>query len=205
MPWIYLIIAGVFEWGWPVGLKLGMAETGLRWSWIVQRQYHIQMSIFLPSFLRLLEDPWTEDVDVNKRQRTAGTDIATTATSDVSQRGLTPWIPPCDIVEKDNEWDINVELPGMTVNDVKIDFDSRNNVVCLSGERERSHREEKEREGVKYTRSERSYGSFRRSFQIPPNSDPDKISATFNNGMLNMKVPKTEQARTLTRRINIQQ
>ena len=35
MPWIYLIIAGVFEWGWPVGLKLGMAETGLRWSWIV--------------------------------------------------------------------------------------------------------------------------------------------------------------------------
>ena len=34
MSWIYLIIAGVFEWGWPVGLKLGMAETGLRWSWI---------------------------------------------------------------------------------------------------------------------------------------------------------------------------
>lgn len=35
MSWIYLIVAGVFEWGWPVGLKLGMAETGLRWSWIV--------------------------------------------------------------------------------------------------------------------------------------------------------------------------
>jgi len=35
MSWIYLIIAGVFEWGWPVGLKLGMTETGLRWSWIV--------------------------------------------------------------------------------------------------------------------------------------------------------------------------
>jgi len=35
MPWIYLIIAGVFEWGWPVGLKLGMAETGLRWNWIL--------------------------------------------------------------------------------------------------------------------------------------------------------------------------
>ena len=35
MPWIYLIIAGVFEWGWPVGLKLGMAETGPRWNWIV--------------------------------------------------------------------------------------------------------------------------------------------------------------------------
>ena len=34
MSWIYLIIAGVFEWGWPVGLKLGMTETGLRWSWI---------------------------------------------------------------------------------------------------------------------------------------------------------------------------
>jgi len=35
MSWIYLIIAGVFEWGWPVGLKLGMAETGLRWNWIL--------------------------------------------------------------------------------------------------------------------------------------------------------------------------
>jgi quaternary ammonium compound-resistance protein SugE len=34
MAWLYLIIAGVFEWGWPVGLKLGLAETGLRWGWI---------------------------------------------------------------------------------------------------------------------------------------------------------------------------
>lgn len=35
MAWLYLIIAGIFEWGWPVGLKLGMTETGLRWSWIL--------------------------------------------------------------------------------------------------------------------------------------------------------------------------
>jgi quaternary ammonium compound-resistance protein SugE len=35
MAWVYLIVAGVFEWGWPVGLKLGLAETGLRWGWIV--------------------------------------------------------------------------------------------------------------------------------------------------------------------------
>ncbi len=35
MAWIYLIIAGMFEWGWPVGLKLGLAETGLRWGWII--------------------------------------------------------------------------------------------------------------------------------------------------------------------------
>ena len=35
MAWVYLIFAGVFEWGWPVGLKLGFAETGLRWGWIV--------------------------------------------------------------------------------------------------------------------------------------------------------------------------
>jgi quaternary ammonium compound-resistance protein SugE len=34
MAWVYLIIAGMFEWGWPVGLKLGLADTGLRWSWI---------------------------------------------------------------------------------------------------------------------------------------------------------------------------
>ncbi len=34
MAWVYLIIAGIFEWGWPVGLKLGLAETGLRWGWI---------------------------------------------------------------------------------------------------------------------------------------------------------------------------
>jgi len=35
MAWVYLIIAGIFEWGWPVGLKLGMADSGLRWGWIV--------------------------------------------------------------------------------------------------------------------------------------------------------------------------
>jgi len=34
MPWIYLVIAGIFEWGWPVGLKLGMTDAGLRWNWI---------------------------------------------------------------------------------------------------------------------------------------------------------------------------
>ena len=34
MAWVYLIIAGIFEWGWPVGLKLGLAETGMRWGWI---------------------------------------------------------------------------------------------------------------------------------------------------------------------------
>lgn len=34
MAWIYLIIAGIFEWGWPVGLKLGLVDSGLRWSWI---------------------------------------------------------------------------------------------------------------------------------------------------------------------------
>ena len=34
MAWIYLIVAGIFEWGWPVGLKLGLADTGLRWNWI---------------------------------------------------------------------------------------------------------------------------------------------------------------------------
>ena len=34
MAWVYLIIAGIFEWGWPVGLKLGLAESGLRWGWI---------------------------------------------------------------------------------------------------------------------------------------------------------------------------
>jgi quaternary ammonium compound-resistance protein SugE len=34
MPWVYLVIAGLFEWGWPVGLKLGMTDTGLRWGWI---------------------------------------------------------------------------------------------------------------------------------------------------------------------------
>ena len=34
MAWVYLVIAGIFEWGWPVGLKLGLSETGLRWGWI---------------------------------------------------------------------------------------------------------------------------------------------------------------------------
>ena len=34
MAWLYLVVAGVFEWGWPVGLKLGLADTGMRWGWI---------------------------------------------------------------------------------------------------------------------------------------------------------------------------
>ena len=46
MAWVYLIIAGVFEWGWPVGLKLGVSEAGLRWGWIAFAAFTLALSGF---------------------------------------------------------------------------------------------------------------------------------------------------------------
>ncbi len=100
---------------------------------------------------------------------------------------LRRWIPATDLVETDGEFVLRADLPGLSEDDVKIELDD--NVLTVSGERKSEHEERKEG----YYRIERSSGSFRRSLTLPEGVDPESVKATFDRGVLEVRVPKPEQ------------
>jgi len=100
-----------------------------------------------------------------------------------------PWMPAVDIVETDAAFVANVDLPGLSKKDVEVSIED--NVLTLSGERVFKGGEE----NSKFRRIERAYGSFRRSFALPPGIDAGKVEATFKDGVLSLTMPKSETAK----------
>ncbi len=98
-------------------------------------------------------------------------------------------IPAVNIVETKDEYRIDVAAPGLNKEDFKINLE--NNVLTVSSEKEEK-REEKEE---KYMRKEFSYYSFNRSFTLPMTVDSEKIKATQKDGILQILIPKKEEAR----------
>jgi HSP20 family protein len=105
--------------------------------------------------------------------------------------------PPADVVETENDIRVMVELPGVRLEDIQVDLE--NNVLTVSGEKKEERREGDERDV--WHLSERRYGRFSRSFVLPRDVEADKIEARYENGVLYLTIPKTEQARR--RRIEI--
>ena len=97
--------------------------------------------------------------------------------------------PRIEVRENDKSYFIDAELPGVEKEDFKLSVE--NNVLTLEGEK-KLVQDEKE-EG--YYRSERRYGSFRRSFRLTDEIDGKKINANFKNGVLSIEIPKTEKAK----------
>ena len=97
------------------------------------------------------------------------------------------WSPAMDLVETKDQYVLKADLPGVSEGDVKIELDD--NVLTVSGERKAAHEEAKEG----YYRVERAYGSFSRSLTLPEGVDADSISASFDRGVLELRVPKPEQ------------
>jgi HSP20 family protein len=102
-------------------------------------------------------------------------------------QALRRWVPPMDLVETETDFVLRADLPGMSESDVNIEFDD--GVLTISGERKAEHEERK----AGYYRVERSFGSFRRSLTLPEGVDPASVKATFDNGVLEVTVPKPEQ------------
>ncbi|MDX8481516.1 Hsp20/alpha crystallin family protein [Mesorhizobium sp. VK24D] len=105
--------------------------------------------------------------------------------------------PAMDLVEKANEYEITAELPGIDEKNVEIKLASH--TLTIKGEK----KEEKEEKEKDYYLSERRYGSFQRSFQLPEGVDTDKIDATFNKGILTVKLPKTAEAQKAEKKITV--
>jgi HSP20 family protein len=99
------------------------------------------------------------------------------------------WAPAVDIFEKGDDLVIRAEIPGVDKDDVDITV--RNNSLTLRGERKR---EQEINEDNSY-RLERSYGNFVRSFTLPRTVDSTRISARYDNGVLDIVLPKAEEAK----------
>jgi len=99
------------------------------------------------------------------------------------------WAPTVDISETDAEYAIKAELPEVKKEDVKVTVED--GVLTLQGER----KQEKEEQGKKYHRIERSYGRFVRSFTLPDTVDESKVKAEYTDGVLHLHLPKSEKAK----------
>ena len=99
------------------------------------------------------------------------------------------WAPALDIAERNDAYVVNVEVPGIKPDDLEITLED--GVLTISGER----RFEEETKEAQYHRVERSYGAFRRSITLPTRVMADAIDATFENGVLQVVVPKAEEAK----------
>ncbi len=119
-----------------------------------------------------------------------------TPTSGNGDAPLRRWIPAMDLVETDEHFVLKADLPGLGEGDVSIEVED--NVLTVSGERKAEH--EDKREG--YVRVERSYGAFRRSLTLPEGIDPEAVTASFDNGVLEVRIPKPEERKP--RRVAIQ-
>ena len=103
--------------------------------------------------------------------------------------GFGSWIPPVDIFEKAENLVIRVEVPGIDKDDLDVQIE--NGVLTLRGER---HRDQDVTDENAY-RVERLFGSFTRSFTLPTTVDPSRVGASYKDGILEIVVPKMEEAK----------
>ncbi len=99
------------------------------------------------------------------------------------------WFPPVDIHEEPDRIVLRAEVPGVSRED--IDVSVENGTITLRGEK----KQEKEVDSENAYRMERCYGSFARNFVLPAAIDPDQIKATYRDGVLEVVVPKAEEAK----------
>jgi HSP20 family protein len=107
------------------------------------------------------------------------------------------WAPPVDIYETGNNLVIKAELPGIDPKDVDVRVE--NGTLTISGER----KSEKDVKEGNYHRVERSYGSFVRSFNLPPTVSSENVTAEYKDGILTLNLAKREEAKPKTIKIQV--
>lgn len=137
-------------------------------------------SIIRPSFSLL---PIFGDLE-NEINRTFGKAL------DASNFETGDWMPNMDIIEEPNLFVVKIDIPG--VDPKNIDVHIENNILIVKGEREKEHKENKEN----FVRYERSKGVFYRRMALPSQVNAEKITAKSKNGVLEIVIPKADQATT---------
>lgn len=110
---------------------------------------------------------------------------------------ITTWAPAVDIYETENELVIKADLPE--INEKELDVHIENNTLTIRGERKF---EQKVKEGS-YLRTERTYGSFSRSFSLPNTVNTETIKAEYKNGVLTVELPKRAESKPRQVKVNV--
>ena len=105
--------------------------------------------------------------------------------------------PAVNIAETENEFEVELAVPGLKKEDFKINLEK--NVLTVSAEK----KTEEVNENKKYSKREYSYSSFTRSFTLPQSADQNKIEADYTDGILKLTIAKKEEAKIVTREITI--
>lgn len=113
-------------------------------------------------------------------------------------RGMKDWVPALDISETEEAVVVKAELPGLEQKDVEVTLSG--DLLTIKGEK----KEEKEEKSRHFHRVERSYGSFERNIQLPTDVKADKVKASFKNGVLVVELPKAEQTKSKSVKINVE-
>jgi HSP20 family protein len=106
------------------------------------------------------------------------------------------WAPPVDVAEDNEKIHVKVEVPGMDEKDLKVNYED--GLLTISGERQFDRQDDRN-----YHRIERAYGSFVRSFSLPRTVDAGQIVANYRNGVLEIEIPKKEEAKPKQIQINV--
>ena len=99
------------------------------------------------------------------------------------------WTPRVDLAETDQAYVIQLDVPGMTKEDLEVNY--QDGSLTVSGDRRQGEKED----GASYVRVERRFGRFYRSFDLPKSVDSTKIEATYEAGVLRIEVPKAEESK----------
>lgn len=105
--------------------------------------------------------------------------------------------PAVDFVERDGEYEVQAELPGMTIADVEVTLGD--GMLTIKGEKTSERKEDK----AGYHLHERSFGQFRRALQVPHGVDAEKVTAVLEHGILKVTLPKTAEAKAQERKIAV--
>ena len=105
--------------------------------------------------------------------------------------------PPVDVYEDEHNVALKIEVPGIDEKDIDVRIE--NNVLTVHGER----KFEKEEKEENFRRVERQYGSFTRTFTLPTTVDAEKVSATYDKGVLKIALPKKAEAKPKQIKVNI--
>jgi HSP20 family protein len=106
--------------------------------------------------------------------------------------------PPVDLFEEKDDIAVKAELPGMTKDDVEVNL--TDHTLTIKGEKKKQEEIKEEN----YFRSERSYGSILRTLELPEDVHADKVKASFKNGILEVRLPKTEEAKSKEIKVKVE-
>ena len=140
-------------------------------------------------------DPFREMARLSEEMNRLVGDVFGQGQGRESLRGA--WVPSVDILEKEDAIVIRTDLPGLTADDVDVSVD--NGLLVIRGERKFEDAAEHET----LHRVERLYGAFERTFQLPRSVDPSKVKARFANGVLELTLPKREESRPRSIKIDV--